>query len=67
MSTITATWNISLTCDCPHCKEHVDLLDFCDFWDGRQLDIGEHGTERSKAVEVSCPECGEDFTAELEY
>lgn len=62
-----ATWSISLTCECPACKEDVDLLDYPDFWDGRDLDLGEHGTARSKRVEVICPLCHHDFTVELDY
>jgi endogenous inhibitor of DNA gyrase (YacG/DUF329 family) len=47
--------------DCPKCGEPVDLLEAPDFWDGRQLDIPEHGTENSDNLEVTCPECGHDF------
>lgn len=67
MADTFATWSVSLDCECPACKEDVDLLDYADFWDGRRLDIPEHGTERSKNVEVVCPKCGHDFTVELEY
>lgn len=63
----TATWNIELMCDCPHCKEYVNLLNYCDFWDDRQLDICEWGTDRSTNVEVICPECEEEFVVDLEY
>lgn len=63
----TAWWTVELNCDCPSCKEHVDLLDYSDFWDGRRLDIPEHDTERSTAVEVTCPECGHDFEVDLAY
>lgn len=64
---ITATWTVELNCECPNCKEYVNLLDYPDFWDGRHLDIPEHGTERSKGVEVMCPECGHEFTVDCEY
>jgi endogenous inhibitor of DNA gyrase (YacG/DUF329 family) len=63
----TATWSIELNCECPHCAEWVNLLDYADFWDGRSLGVGEHGTERSKGVEVTCPECGKDFEVDCEY
>lgn len=63
----TAWWSVELNCDCPACKEHVDLLDFPDFWDGRRLDIPEHDTERSTAVNVTCPECRHDFEVDLAY
>ncbi|WP_022959722.1 hypothetical protein [Spongiibacter tropicus] len=63
----TAWWTVELNCDCPDCKAHVDLLDYPDFWDGRQLDIPEHDTERSTATEVVCPECGHDFEVDLAY
>ena len=62
-----ATWSISLDCDCPACGEYVNLLDYADFWDGRRLDACEHGTDRSRGVDVVCPECGHDFEVDLEY
>lgn len=68
MSTKTeAQWSISLDCDCPHCKEFVDLLEYPDFWDGRRLDVGEHHTDRSQNVSVTCPNCGSDFEVDLVY
>lgn len=65
--TITAIWGIELHANCPRCKEYVNLLDYVDFWDGRKLDIGETGTERSRNVDVICPNCFEEFIADLEY
>lgn len=62
-----ATWSISLDCDCPACGEYVNLLDFPDFWDGRSLNLIEHGTARSKNVEVGCPKCMHEFNVQLEY
>lgn len=67
MSDNKASWTVELNTDCPNCKEHVNLLDYVDFWDGRRLEIAEHGTERSTDVEVVCPECGHEFTVDLEY
>ena len=65
---IFATWSIALNCDCPACKEFVNLLDYADFWDCHtHLKIAEHGTERSRNVEVNCPDCGHDFIVDLEY
>ena len=63
----TATWSIELNCDCPKCGELVDLLDYPDFWDGRQLAAGAHGTDDSKGIEVVCPACGGGFTVDCEY
>jgi len=64
---VYATWSISLDTDCPKCGKYVDLLQADDFWDGRHLELGEHGTERSKAVEVECPECHHEFEVTCEY
>ena len=63
----TASWDLSLYCDCPHCGASVDLLDTPNFWDGRKLSPCEHGTERSRGVEVSCPMCQEDFAVDLVF
>lgn len=62
-----ATWSISLDVDCPHCGQYVNLLDAPDFWDGRELDVAEHNTERSQDVEVFCPECAREFLVDLTY
>ena len=67
MSDTTATWTVELNCECPECKQYVDLLDYTDFWDGRRLEIAEHGTDRSNDVDVICPECGHEFTVDCYY
>ena len=65
---LTANWSIELNCDCPICKEYVNLLDYPDFWDGNvRFNIGEHNTKYSKNVEVKCPECGAEFQVDLTY
>lgn len=67
MSRPTALWSVSLDADCPACEQNVNLLDYGDFWDGRKLEIPEHGTDRSRDVEVVCPDCGHEFSVDLEY
>jgi phage FluMu protein Com len=63
-----ATWDISLNCECPKCKEFVDLLRAQDFWcDHERLMPVENGTERSNNLEVSCPECNHEFEVCCEY
>lgn len=62
-----AQWNISLDCNCPHCKEYVDLTGAPDFWEGLKMEAGEHGTENSSNVAVYCPECGEEFTIDAVF
>ena len=64
---ITATWDISLWVDCPKCWHYVNLLDADDFWEGRELDCAEHGTDRSRGVTVECPDCAHEFVVNLEY
>lgn len=64
---IMATWWVSLDADCPHCKERVNLMDAADFWEGKQFHIGEHMTERTRGLEVICPECEKEFAVDLEY
>jgi len=67
MSENKAFWNVELYTDCPNCKEYVNLLDYVDFWDGRQLNVAEHGTERSIDIEVVCPVCFDEFIVDCEY
>lgn len=62
-----AFWEIYLHCDCPSCKENVDLLDYDDFWDGRKFEACENHTDRTRGVDVVCPECGHEFECDLEY
>ena len=64
----TATWSISLDCDCPKCGEWFDLLGGDSIWPERsEIDPLEHGTTWTKDLEVTCPECGADFVVDLEY
>lgn len=62
-----AFWDISLDCDCPNCKEYVNLLDYDDFWHGRKFEACENHTDRTRGVDVVCPECGHEFECDLEY
>jgi len=59
---------LRLDCECPSCKEDVDLLRYPDFWSGRGDMIAcENGTERSRNLEVVCPECGHEFVVDCQY
>jgi endogenous inhibitor of DNA gyrase (YacG/DUF329 family) len=63
-----ASWSLSLDCECPGCHKYVDLLDDSEFWDCHQsLKICESSTDKSRDVEVLCPECGHEFLVDLEY
>jgi endogenous inhibitor of DNA gyrase (YacG/DUF329 family) len=62
-----AIWSISLDTVCPGCQKEVNLLDYADFWDCRNLDPCENGTKRSSSVEVICPECGHEFSVFCVY
>lgn len=64
---VTATWTVELNAECPHCKGWVDVLETPDFWDGRDMEIAEHGTPNSKNVEVVCPDCSKEFAVDCEY
>jgi ribosomal protein S27AE len=67
-ASVTAQWRVELDCDCPRCGEAVDLTDVEEFWqDHSNLDIPEHGTERSDNLEVTCPECGHEFAVCCEW
>lgn len=65
---VTATWCLSLNCDCPKCGEFVDLLEADNFWDDHErLQPVENGTERSNNLDVVCPECKHEFDVCCEY
>lgn len=64
---VEASWSIELNCECPECREYVDLLSDAEFWDGRNLDIGEHDTPRADNLPVCCPECGHVFEVKCVY
>lgn len=64
---MTATWSLSLDCDCPGCGEYVDLLLYPDFWDGRHFQPCEYATARTEGVEVVCPNCHHEFSVNFEY
>lgn len=64
----SAAWKVELNTDCPDCHQFVDLLDDPEFFSNRPgLIAGETGSERSIGMEVSCPNCGHEFTVDLEY
>ena len=53
-----AAWSASLDCECPNCKEDVDLMEEVDFWDGRgDLEIA----QEVEGLTVTCPKCGHEF------
>ena len=61
---VYASWSVTLYCDCPHCGEFVDLLEYGDFWDGG----GPCGMcEGDVEIETPCPECGEDIKCTTQY
>lgn len=66
MKNIIATWMVELNCHCPKCGEYVNLLDYI-FWEMNEMQIPESGTDRSRNVEVKCPECSHDFLIDCEY
>ena len=66
MAATKADWNVELNCLCPMCDTYVNLIDYEDFWD-RDLDVCEHGTTRSKGMEVVCPKCFNEFNVDCEY
>ena len=67
MSKNHATWSISLDVECPSCEHYFDMLEGDDFWHNNQLKPIEHGTEASRDVEATCPECEHEFLVDLEY
>ena len=58
MEKIEAVWSALLDCECPACKEDVDLMEYADFWEGRSdLQIA----QEVEGLEVVCPKCGHEF------
>jgi hypothetical protein len=67
MSNPTATWNVSIDTHCPKCEFYFNICDGIDFWDGRDYRLCEHGTERTRDIEVECPECSHKFNVDLDH
>ena len=67
MENTIAVWSVELNCRCPGCGSFVDLLEYADFWDGRQLAVAENCTDNSQDVEVVCPKCNHEFKVDCEY
>ena len=66
-SAISAQWTVELNVECPNCEKYVDLLTTPDFFDGRELELAEHGTPNSDNLEVQCPECNHEFVVCCEW
>lgn len=67
---VVADWVVELNCDCPHCDEHIDLLECPDFWDGRhglQVGMSHHYDSRAKGLHEVCPKCGGELEVDCEY
>ena len=60
-SWIYANWEVTLTAQCPGCREQVDLMSYPDFWDGRAICVCEAGTKNTTQMDVTCPECLQEF------
>ena len=68
MSSVKATWDIELNCECPSCEKYVDLCDHCEFWHNHPaVEVCEHGTALTEDMEVVCPHCGHEFKVDCEY
>lgn len=67
MATLKAVWWVELNTECPGCGETVDLTENHDWLREASFQIAEHGTDKTRDVEVSCPKCGHEFAVDLEY
>jgi hypothetical protein len=67
MSNAVALWRISLDVYCPGCSNYFNILDYdCEFWN-LGIQPVEHDTDKTKGVEVVCPECDHEFLVDLQY
>lgn len=65
---VRAAWSIHLFTECPNCNEHVDLLDYADFWvDRTKFMPREHMTPKADDLDVVCPNCAHPFNVKCEY
>ena len=62
-----ATWDISLTTECPKCDEYIDLADIDDFWVDASFTACEYGTKATTDYQVICPECEHEFIVDFQY
>jgi ssDNA-binding Zn-finger/Zn-ribbon topoisomerase 1 len=65
---VQAVWVIELRTDCPACDEYFDLVESnYDWFVEGAFEICEHATDRTKGVDVECPNCGHEFQVDFEY
>ena len=67
MADTIASWYVSLDCNCTNCTMSFNLLEIPDFFDRTGIVLAESGTENSRGIEVSCPDCKHKFTVDCEY
>ena len=61
-----AKWVLRLDCSCPKCGGIIDLTVGDVVW-GRNIEACEHGTPRTRNINVFCPNCTKEFLTDLEY
>jgi hypothetical protein len=68
MANVTANWSIEINTICPKCENYFDIIGAdCEFWIDQHFELAEHGTENSKDIETTCPDCKHEFLVDLEY
>lgn len=62
-----ANWEIQLYVTCPKCRERFDMMDDEDFRCDAAFEPLEHDTHATRDVDVTCPECENEFTVDFCY
>lgn len=64
-----AYWSFELRTECPNCEASIDLndVDGFSYVSDLELEICEQDTDKSKNIDVYCPECGKEFFVDLVY
>ena len=60
---VTARYDLQLECNCPHCGTYIEVIDLVE-----KEQLGDSFNAINLEVDVTCPDCGEDFIInETEY
>lgn len=59
---VRVQWSISATMECPHCEHDNDFMQVDEYWNFSN--VGENVEKFHYPIEITCEECGKEFTVD---